>query len=84
MNDTEPSAHDLAAMQDDLKNRKVKLLFYNSQVSDTLTERLRAIAQAAKVPVVGVSETEPPGKNYQQWVAAELDAVESALAGGSP
>src|ERR1700722_7931451 len=57
MNDTEPGAHDLAAIQDDLKSRKVKLLLYNSQVSDTLTERLRAIAQAAKVPGVGVSAT---------------------------
>ena len=81
MNDTEPGAHDLAAIQGDLKNRAVKLLLYNSQVSDTLTERLRAIAQAAKVPVVGVSETEPPGKNYQQWIAATLDAVDAALAG---
>ena len=81
MNDTEPGAHDLAAIQDDLKSRKVKLLLYNSQVSDTLTERLRAIAQAAKVPVVGVSETLPPGNDYQQWIAAELDAVDAALAG---
>jgi len=68
-------------MQDDLTNRKVKLLLYNSQVSDTLTDRLRAIAQAAKVPVVGVSETEPPAKTYQQRIADELDAVDRALAG---
>jgi zinc/manganese transport system substrate-binding protein len=81
MNGTEPGAHDLAAMQDDLTNRKVKLLLYNSQVGDNLTERLRALAQAAKVPVVGVRETEPPGKNFQQWIAEELDAVAKALAG---
>jgi zinc/manganese transport system substrate-binding protein len=81
MNDTEPGAHDLAAMQDDLKSGKVKLLIYNSQVSDTLTARLRTIAQTAKVPVVGVSETEPPGKNYQQWITDTLDAVDRALAG---
>jgi len=81
MNGTEPGAHDLAAMQDDLTNRKVKLLLYNSQVGDNLTERLRALARAAKVPVAGVSETEPPGKNFQQWIAEELDAVAKALAG---
>jgi zinc/manganese transport system substrate-binding protein len=79
MNGTEPAARDLAAMQDDLNQRRVKLLIYNRQVSDTLTERLRAIAQAAKVPVVGVSETEPPGQTYQQWIAGELDAVDKAL-----
>ena len=83
MNGTEPGAHDLAAMQDDLTNRKVKLLLYNSQVGDNLTERLRALARAAKVPVVGVSETEPPGKNFQQWIAEELDAIDKALAGSA-
>ena len=81
MNGTEPGAHDLAAMQDDLVGGRVKLLFYNSQVSDALTERLRALAQAAKVPVVGVSETEPPGKSYQQWISDALDAIDKALAG---
>ncbi len=81
MNGTEPGAHALAAMQDDLVGGRVKLLFYNSQVSDTLTERLRALARAAKVPVVGVSETEPPGKSYQQWIADALDAIDKALAG---
>jgi len=82
MNDTEPSARDLAAMEADLRNRSVKLLLYNSQVSDNLTERLRAIAQSAKVPVVGVAETEPPGQTYQQWITAELAAVSTALADG--
>ena len=41
MNDTEPSARDVAAFESDLKERKVKVLIYNSQVSEKLTERLR-------------------------------------------
>jgi zinc/manganese transport system substrate-binding protein len=82
MNDTEPSASDVAAMQDDLKRRKVRLLLYNSQVSDDLTERLLAIARTAKVPVVGITETAPAGKSYQAWITGELDAVRSALDGG--
>ena len=57
MNDTEPSARDVAAFESDLKERKVKVLIYNSQVSEKLTERLRDIAKRAKVPVIGVTET---------------------------
>jgi len=82
MNGTEPGAHDLAAMHDDLGGHRVKLLLYNRQVSDGLTDRLRALAQAARIPTVGISETEPPGQAYQQWIADELDAVDKALAGG--
>src|SRR5882724_4974468 len=40
MNDTEPSARDVAAFEDDLKQHKVKVLFYNSQTTDPQTEKL--------------------------------------------
>ena len=59
MNDTEPSATDVAAFEDDLKERKVKVLFYNSQVTDDTTTRLLNLAKQSGVPVVGVTETEP-------------------------
>jgi len=83
MNDTEPSARDTAAMENDLKNGKVRVFFYNSQVTDPLTTRLLAIANAAHVPVVGVSETEPAGKTFSQWMLDQLDSTEKALAGPS-
>jgi zinc/manganese transport system substrate-binding protein len=81
MNDTEPSARDVAAMEDDLRGRKVKALIYNSQVTEKLTERLRDIAVKAKVPVVGVTETMPADTNFQDWVLGELDALDKALSG---
>jgi len=79
MNDTEPSARDVAAFESDLKERKVKALIYNSQVSEKLTERLRDIAGKAKVPVIGVTETMPPNVSFQDWVLGELDALDKAL-----
>jgi zinc/manganese transport system substrate-binding protein len=79
MNDTEPSARDVAAFEDDLKQHKVKVLLYNTQSSGTLSQRMRRIAEEAKVPVVGVSETEPPGTHYQDWMSAQLDALDAAL-----
>ena len=79
MNDTEPSASDVGEFETDLKNRRVKVLLYNSQVTDDLTKRLLDLAKASHVPVVGVTETEPPGMNYQQWMMSQLDALERAL-----
>ena len=61
MNDTEPSARDVAAFEDDLKQHRVKALIYNRQVSEKLTERLIDIARQAQVPVVAVTETQPAG-----------------------
>ena len=81
MNDTEPSAKDLAAFESDLKQHKVKALIHNAQVSEALTQRLVATAQTANVPVVGVTETLPVGKHFQDWVLSELDALDQALSG---
>ncbi|HLY47180.1 MAG TPA: zinc ABC transporter substrate-binding protein [Stellaceae bacterium] len=79
MNNTEPSASDVAAFEDDLRNRKVRLLVYNSQASDPVAVRLVNLAKASRIPVVGASETEPPGKRYQEWMLSELSALERAL-----
>jgi zinc/manganese transport system substrate-binding protein len=79
MNDTEPSAQDLAEMERDLKERKVKVFFYNSQVSETLTTRLRDLAKASNIPIVGVTETLPADMHFQDWLLSELDATDKAL-----
>jgi zinc/manganese transport system substrate-binding protein len=79
MNGTEPSAKDIAAFEKDLRSRSVKVLFYNSQTSGALAERIRTIAAGAGVPIVGVSETEPQGMTYQQWMSSQLEALARAL-----
>jgi zinc/manganese transport system substrate-binding protein len=81
MNGTEPSASDVGAFENDLRTNRVKILFYNSQVADDLTSRLLKIAKESKVPVVGVSETEPPATSYQDWMQRQLDGIDRALAG---
>ena len=81
MNDTEPSAQDVAAFDTDLKQHKVKVLINNTQVSEALSQRLVAIAKAANVPVIGVTETLPPGQHFQEWVLSELEALDKALGG---
>lgn len=84
MNNTEPSASDVAAFENDLKTHQVKLLIYNNQATDPIADRMLKIGKEAEVPVVGASETEPPGKNYQSWMMTELDAVDRALPKRAP
>jgi zinc/manganese transport system substrate-binding protein len=80
MNNTEPSARDIAAFEEDIEKRKVRVLFFNKQTSDTLVRHLIDLAHASKIPVVGVTETCPAGKSYQDWMLDELDQTENALA----
>jgi zinc/manganese transport system substrate-binding protein len=79
MNDTEPSAADVAAFERDLRTHQVKLLVYNAQASDEIAARMQQIAKASGVPIVGASETEPPDLTWQQWMTRELAAVDRAL-----
>jgi len=79
MNDTEPSASAVAAFENDLRTHAVRLLVYNSQATDPMAAHMAALARAASVPVIAVTETEPPGMTYQAWMMAVLDAVDRAL-----
>lgn len=79
MNNTEPGASEIAAFQHDLRSRAVRLLLYNVQTSEALTERMKALARQSGVPVVGVSETEPANMNYQAWMMSQLTALGQAL-----
>jgi zinc/manganese transport system substrate-binding protein len=84
MNNTEPSASDIASFENDLKSHRVKLLVYNSQATDPIADRMRKIAKAAGIPIVGATETAPAGENYQSWMMNELNAVERALSKEAP
>ena len=79
MNNTEPSASDVAGLETDLKRHRVALLVYNSQATDPVASRMERLARAAHIPVVGATETEPPGETYQAWMTSELNAVDRAL-----
>ena len=80
MNNTEPGASEVAAMEDDLRGHKVRLLIYNSQAADDATERRRRSARTAGVPALGVTETEPSGAaSYQDWMLGQLDALDRTM-----
>jgi zinc/manganese transport system substrate-binding protein len=83
MNDTEPSARDVAAFEQDLKERKVRVMFYNKQASSKIVQRFVELARTAKIPVVGVTETQPADMSFQDWMLGQLNETDKALAGPS-
>ncbi|WP_345811570.1 metal ABC transporter solute-binding protein [Paraburkholderia sp. PREW-6R] len=83
MNDTEASAADIAAFERDLREKRVRVLIYNSQATEALTKRMLKLAQQSQVPTMSVTETEPAGKTYQTWMLTQLDALGTALAAGA-
>ncbi|SAL27798.1 periplasmic solute binding protein [Caballeronia turbans] len=81
MNETEPSAADIAAFEKDLRERRVHVLIYNSQATGALTKRMLNIAKDAHVPSISVTETLPAKETYQQWMQSQLDTLSGALQG---
>jgi len=80
MNDTDPSFQQTADFENSLKNKTARILFYNSQVTDPSTEQMQAIAKANGIPVIGVTETQPPDqKTYLSWMLEELAEIETSL-----
>jgi len=80
MNDAEPSVQETAKFEQSLVSKTARILFYNSQVTDPTTERIQGIARGAGIPVVGVTETEPPDQtSYAGWMLHQLAVVETAL-----
>ncbi len=79
MNGTEPAPSEVATFESDLRRNAVKIMFYNAQVTDDLTTTMLGLAHHAGVAVVGVTETEPAGISYQNWLNNGLDAVDKAL-----
>ena len=81
MNETEPSFQQIVDYQESLKNRKVSLLFYNSQVANPSTVQLQGLAKKYHVPVIGVTELQPENApTYQSWMLSQLNDVERVLA----
>ena len=79
MNDTEPAPRQVAAFERDLRTHAVRLLIYNRQATNGAARRLRAIARAVGIPVLGVTETEPAHTTYQAWIGGELDRLAALL-----
>ena len=80
MNGTDPAPQDVTFQQGLFSGHRVKAFVYNQQVTDSLTQSFLEAAAQNAIPVVGVYETMPAGYRYQQWMLAEVRALERAVA----
>jgi zinc/manganese transport system substrate-binding protein len=76
---SDPTPQAVAAMTGLFTDHRVAVLLYNSQTASPITTRIREGARRAGVPVVGVTETLPRGKTFQQWQLSQITAIERAL-----
>ncbi|MER6068040.1 zinc ABC transporter substrate-binding protein [Streptomyces sp. NPDC001817] len=78
---SDPTAKDKATIDQQIKNKKIKIYVYNSQNSTPDVQAQVKEAKAQGIPVATVTETlAPAGASFQQWQTTELQGIEQALA----
>lgn len=76
----DPSPGDTLAFDKALQKHTVRVLVYNSQVTDKQTDQLKKQATDGGVPLVPVTETMPPkSASYQAWQLKQAEALRTAL-----
>ena len=77
---TDPTAADKATIDQQIKNKQIKIYVYNSQNSTPDVVSQVNLAKSEGIPVATVTETlAPAGDTFQQWQVAELTGIEQAL-----
>jgi zinc/manganese transport system substrate-binding protein len=77
---SDPTAQAVSQMLALFSDHRVRVLLYNSQAVSPITTQIKSAAQAAGIPVVGVSETLPSGLSFQRWQLAQAQQLQRALA----
>ena len=76
---TDPPANTVTAINNSINNRQAKILIYNQQTVTPITTNVQNAAKKQNIPIVPVTETMPPTKTYQTWMADQLTALSAAL-----
>jgi len=78
---SDPTAKDKATIDQQIKNKQIKIYVYNSQNSTPDVQAQVKEATAEGIPVAAVTETlAPAGATFQQWQTTQLHYIEQALA----
>ncbi|MBO4252415.1 metal ABC transporter solute-binding protein, Zn/Mn family [Streptomyces griseorubiginosus] len=78
---SDPTAKDKATIDQQIKNKQIKIYVYNSQNSTPDVQAQVKEAKAQGIPVATVTETlTPAGATFQQWQTTQLRGIEQALA----
>src|SRR5882757_1172595 len=77
----DPTAQDKATIDQQIKNKEIKVYVYNSQNATPDVQQQVDAAKAAGIPVATVTETlTPAGASFQEWQVRQLQDIQSALA----
>jgi zinc/manganese transport system substrate-binding protein len=78
---TDVSAADEATVEQQINQKQIKVLVYNSQNTPPNVLALLNLARAQGIPTVTVTETlRPSTATFQEWQSGQLQALENALA----
>ena len=79
-NGNDPSASSIVTFQNQLKNHQVKLLIFNSQTINPITDSMKQLASENNIPTVAITETiQPPNQPFQDWMNQEIIDIKSNL-----
>lgn len=73
----EISPQALNEMEKLFSNDAIDVLAYNTQTESPQTERVRALAESAQVPVIDFTETLPANTTYVSWMDTNIRALEA-------
>ena len=75
------SAADEATVEQQIKQKQIKILVYNSQNTPNNIQKLINLAKTNHIPVATITETLTPATaSYQDWQSAQLQGIQTALA----
>ncbi|SHE75925.1 metal ABC transporter solute-binding protein, Zn/Mn family [Streptoalloteichus hindustanus] len=75
----DPPAAAVAEVEQLLAGGQLRALVHNPQTESPVTRQVREKAQAAKLPVVEMTETLPQGKDYLAWMDEQVANLAKAL-----
>ncbi len=75
------SAADEATVEQQIRQKQIKVLIYNAQNTPNSIQALIALAKANHIPVTTITETMTPANaTFQDWQSTQLQGIQSALA----
>ncbi len=78
---TDISAADEATVEQQIKQKQIKILVYNAQNTPNNIQAVIALAKTNHIPVTTITETlSPANTTFQDWQSSQLQGIQSALA----
>lgn len=75
------AAADQATVEQQIKQKQIKVLIYNSQNTPNNIQALINLAKANNIPVATITETlTPASASFEEWQSAQFQGIETALA----